>query len=284
MNLNYKHIVIFAVIHIKNKNKKMKQTILLFIVLIMSACNKKTPAPELDGATTKHTRSVTNMNGWTEYRISSSYENNYMHFCQLNALAYGSLACGPTSYMLAAHMIAAANGWTFMPSSAAKLNAIISTIGPLPISLDQIENYVNIYDGTKLASVPQYGITSRSDFKLFLEENLLFGSPIVVGVRVAPARVNNSMYLSENSVTNHDIDGTDQPGRNYYINTSGANHFVVLIGIKINNATGNGYAYYKDPLATSGATKICSYSRFLNSILYNGGSACCYDGLAIRKK
>ena len=265
----------------------MKQTIIILLcaMLSMVACQKTTHTPELDGVTSPHnTRSVTTTNGWTEYRISSPYENNYTHFCQLNAWAYGSLACGPTCYMLAAHMIAAANGWSFMPSNAAKLNAIISNIGPLPISLDQIENYVDLYDGTKLTTVSQYAVTSRSDFKIFLENNLCAGHPIIVGVRVAPARANNGMYLTENSITNHDIDGTDQAGRSYYINTSGANHCVVLIGIKINNATGSGYVYYKDPLATNGATKVCSYTRFLNSILYNGGSSCCYDGLAIRKK
>lgn len=264
---------------------KQLRLLLLCILMMMNACTKKAPAPELDGATpSKDIRSVTISNGWTEYRISSNYENNYIHFCQLNAVAYGGLVCGPTCYMLAAHMITAAHGWAFMPSNAAKLNAIVSNIGPLPISIDQIENYLNMYDGTKLMSVPHYGITSRSDFKLFLEENLLFGSPIIVGVRVAPARANNNMYLSENVAVNHDIDGADQPGRTYYINTNGVNHFVVLIGIKINNTTGSGYVYYKDPLAVNGATKVCSYTRFLNSILYNGGSSCCYDGLAIRKK
>lgn len=272
----------------------MKQTIIaiLFFTLSMTACTQDsslTPQPvepsvPASTANTNNAQAKTSIYGSTvEYRIRTTYEYNYVHCCQL-WISNGGNACGPTAYMLAAHMVAAASGWSFMPSNTSKLTAIVNHIGSMPIDMGQISTYVSEYDGTHLQTTTRV-TTDRSSFKSFLENSLATGDPVIVPIRISgSSRVNDGRYTTENSSSNYDLDGSDQSGRPNYVNTSGIGHFVVVIGIKVFGSTGNGYVYYKDPLASSGATKMCVYSRFLNSALANGASNTYYDAIAISKK
>lgn len=273
----------------------MKKTIIsmFFLTLGVTACTRNSSlTPEVSSSNTATTQTTTppatgarvSVNGSTvEYRIGSSYESNYVHTCQLGA-TNGSNACGPDAYMLAAHMIAGANGWTFMPSNLTKLNSIISNIGSLPINMSQISSYVSSYNNSHIQT-SSIVTSNRNSFKSFLEGNLATGDPVIVPIRISgSSRTNDSRYTTENSSTNYDLDGTDQSGRPNYVNTTGVGHFVVVIGIKVFGTTGNGYVYYKDPLASSGTTKVCVYGRFLNSALANGSSSTNYDGIVIRKK
>ncbi len=272
----------------------MKKTIISMLIVTLSviSCTRDSSlTPEVSSVHTEDQTSAIPITGArvsvngsaVEYRVGSSYESNYVHTCQLGA-TNGSNACGPDAYMLAAHMIAGANGWSFMPSNITKLNRIISKIGSLPIGMTQISNFVAAYDNTHLQT-SSIVTTNRNSFKSFLEDNLVYGDPVIVPIRISGgSRTNDSRYTTENSSTNYDIDGTDQSGRPNYVNTTGVGHFVVVIGIKVFGTTGDGYVYYKDPLASSGTTKVCVYSRFLNSALANGASNTYYDAIAIREK
>lgn len=258
------------------------------LTLSVTSCTKRDSlAPQAPAAPVVNTPTVqakTSVSGSNvEYRISTAYENNYVHCCQLG-ITNGSNACGPAAYMLAAHMITAAHGWSFMPSNTSKLTAIVNNIGSLPIDMGQINTYVSVYDYTHLKTTMR--ITSdRNNFKSFMESSLATGDPVIVPVRISgSSRTNDSRYTSENSSSNYDLDGSDQSGRPNYINTTGIGHFVVVIGIKVIGSTGNGYVYYKDPLAAGGATKVCVYARFLNSALANGVSSTYYDAITISKK
>lgn len=261
--------------------------ILTFSVTACTRNNSLSPSamePQAPEQNTHNAQARTSVSGTTvEYRINTSYESNYLHCCQLGATS-GSNACGPDAYMLSAHMIAAANSWTFMPSNLTKLNGIIAGIGSLPIGMDQITTYVNRYDYTHIKSSP-LTTTDRNAFKSFLENSLATGDPVIVPIRIyGSSRTNDSRYTTENSTTNYDLDGTNLSGRPNYVNTTGTGHFVVVVGIKVIGTTGNGYVYYKDPLASSGTTKICVYGRFLNSALANGTSNTKYDAVTISKK
>ncbi len=272
----------------------MKQTIiaLLIFTLSVTSCTKRDPFPEgavepsapASETSTPNTQAKISVSGSNvEYRINTVYENNYVHCCQLG-VSNGGNACGPASYMLAAHMVAAGNGWSFMPSNTTKLTAIVNNIGAMPIDMGQISTYVSRYDGTYLKTTTRI-TTDRNNFKSFLENSLATGDPVIVPIRISgSSRANDSRYTTENSSNNYDLDGSDQYGRPNYINTSGIGHFVVVIGIKVIGSTGNGYVYYKDPLASGGATKVCVYGRFLNSALANGASSSYYDAITISKK
>ncbi len=274
---------------------KLQWILALLFTLSVLACNKKESndlLPNGDQTATANdntSQAKVGLSGNTiEYRIATAYEKNYVHWCQLWDSPLSSYeranACGPTSYMIAAHMIAAAHGYGFMPVSGTKLKAIVTKMGGVPISMTQISSHVTNYDSPPLSTL-SYTTTNRNAFKSFLEAQLAEGEPLIVPIRISGSlRTNDSRYTDENSLTNYDLDIVDKTTRPNYINTSGVGHFVVVIGIKKSLYTCNDYIYYKDPLAQSGATKVCSYERFLSSAAANGASNLYYDALVIKKQ
>jgi len=272
-------------------------TFSLLVVLCIIGCTKEQSfSVEGSNPTPPSKAKISINNNWAEYQIATTYMSSYAHWCQLwnsPLTTYEKQnACGPTAYMLAAHMVASAHGYTFMPSSGAKLNAIVNSIGSLPISMNQIGSHISSYDSPPLTSV-SYTSSSKSSFKSFLESHLFDGNPIIVPIVVsAGAATNNSRYTSEVQTVNYDLDSSPQTGRPNYVLTSkltgGYGHFVVVIGISIYIPTGNGLVFYKDPLSSSGATKVCSYTRFLASAKING--ACIepncmnYDAIVVKKQ
>lgn len=277
-------------------------TYALLFTLSVSACTKHTNdfLPELNntdssaGIIMPQAKVAVNGN-WVEYRIATIYEQHYAHWCQLwNSplnLSERRNACGPTAYMLAVHMIAAAHGYSFMPSSGNKLQAIISAMGGVPVSMTDIASHASAHDSPPI-DAQSYTTINRSLFKSFLESELADGNPVIVPIVInTNVSASDSRYTAESSV-NYDIDSAPQSGRPNYIVSSklsgGYGHFVVVVGIKIYTPTGQGYVYYKDPLAQSGTTKVCSYTRFLESAKINGSctepSCLYYDALTIRKQ
>lgn len=288
------------------KNQKIMKKYLICACLIVVACNKSSdisPKGDLeinkaapsDSASLAPLARISTNGCWTEYRIKSVYESNYAHWCQLWASPLTSYerqnACGPVAYMIAAHMIAAASNLSFMPSSGSKLDAIVNHIGSLPISITQICSYVTAYDKPPLTST-LYSTESRTDFKNSIESELAAGNPVIVPIVITTLnKADDIRYTSELQTDNYDIDSSPQPGRPNYVLTSKTNggygHFIVVIGISIYNSTGYGLVYYKDPLSNSGATKVCSYTRFLESAKINGSctepNCKYYDAVAIKK-
>lgn len=277
----------------------MKKLLMISAVALLCACKKEITT--LRRETTRHVDSSNaqariSVNGtYVEYHIKPEYEKQYEHWCQFWTSSLTSYeksnACGPTAYMLAAHMIAAGHGYTFMPVSGTKLKAIIDKIGYLPISITQISTHLKSYDSPPLTAI-QCFTQDRKYFTSFLESHLGDGNPLIVPVVVSgSARASEARYTSESSTDNFDIDASTQIGRPNYILTSkisgGVGHFVVVIGISIHISSGKGLVYYKDPLATNGSTKVCSYARFLESVRINGSciepNCFGYDALVIKK-
>ncbi len=277
----------------------MKKHIICIITLLyIAGCKKEITAPLTectDNRSTSSSAKINVNNGRVEYTIKTEYANNYVHWCQLQASPLTTYekqnACGPTAYMLAAHMVATAEGYTFMPVSGTKLKNIISAMGSVPIGMTQIATHITAHDSPPLTSI-SCTTSDRSAFRTFMESNLSDGNPIIVPIFINDSKVNDVRYSSTAS-DNFDIDSSPQSGRPNYILTTkingGYGHFVVVIGISMSSTTGsNGLVYYKDPLANSGATKICSYTRFLESAKANGGckepNCINYDALVIKKQ
>lgn len=277
----------------------MKKLMTIIAVVFLAGACKKENGPLMKAASNEdalRSQSRISVNGnYTKYHIKPEYEQHYSHWCQFwnsPLTSYEkSNACGPTAYMLAAHMIAAAHGYTFMPASATKLNAIIDKIGYLPISITQISSHVKSYDSPPLEAT-QCFTQDRSYFKAFLQSHLADGNPLIVPVVVSgSSRANDARYTSASSTDNFDMDGSSQSGRPNYVlatkNNGGVGHFVVVIGITVYTPTGQGLVYYKDPLSHNGATRVCSYTRFLESARINGSctepNCFGYDALVIEK-
>lgn len=272
----------------------MKKLLMLIIVStsIITGCNKTTSndlIPDLgrDSSSRIQQKVAVNTNV-VEYKISTAYANNYAHWCQLWQSPLSSYeranSCGPTAYMIVAHMVATAHGYHFMPSSGEKLKAIIGKMGGVPISMDQIATHVKYWDNPPLTSI-SLTTSDRTKFAAFLESHLADGNPIIVPVRVTSStRANDSRYTSVSSWANYDLDASDQTNRPNYINNSGFGHFVVVIGIKKSLVSCEALVYYKDPLSQSGTTRVCNYERFLSSAAANGASNLYYDAIVIRKQ
>ena len=277
----------------------MKQTIIVIFLstLIVLSCTKSdSPSRDIAPLSSQHSAARTSVTPeWVEYRINNAYATNYLHWCQLWASPLTTYerqnACGPVSYLLAAHMVAAGHGYTFMPCSGTKLRSIVDRIGSLPISMSDIYTYVHAYDKPPLTAL-SYSGNDRAAYKRFLESSLADGNPLIVPIEITKENcVNDSRYTSDAQTENYDLDSSPQAGRPNYIVTSKLSgsygHFVVVIAIKVSTTTGHGFVYYKDPLSSTGATKICSYTRFLESAKINGSCSepyCInYDALCIKK-
>lgn len=279
----------------------MKQLFFCMTALLMLSCTKSssdsfTPTSSVDSfnKTSSSAAKVAVNNNWVEYSVSTNYMNKYVHWCQLWSSPLSSYekqnACGPTAYMLAAHMVAAAHGYTFMPCTGTKLKAIVTSMGMLPISMDQISSHILAHDSPPLISTSYVG-SSRTAFKSFLESELCDGNPVIVPIMISTLSPNEGRYCSTNPTSNYDIDSSPQTGRPNYILTSklqgGFGHFVVVTALHLYTPTGNGLVFYKDPLATTGTTKVCSYSRFLESARINGNctepNCFNYDAIAVQK-
>lgn len=221
------------------------------------------------------TQSATISGTWN---IKQEYLNNYVHFYQMDAKPEfpGNVLCGPTSYMLAAHMIATAkNVW--YPSSKAKVGAIytkLSQAGKFDdgagMYISDVPWFCNTYDYPVVKS--SYLRTMNRDvMKEYLEFYIKSGYPIIATVNV---------FGLQGAYWENDLDMTDLPGVKYYVSKNGpVGHFILLTGIKI-NTDGSGRIWYKDPLSRTNETRCASYTRILDAMKYNGNNDY-YDAVAI---
>ena len=212
------------------------------------------------------------------WNIKQEYLNQYVHFYQMDAKPEypGSVLCGPTSYMLGAHMIATAKG-VWYPSSKAKVGAIytkLSLAGKFDddegMYISDVQWFCNTYDYPVVKS--SYLRTSNRDaMKEYIEFYIKSGYPVIATVNI---------FGLQGSYWGNDLDMTDQTGVKYYVSKNGpVGHFILLTGIKI-NADGSVRIWYKDPLAKTGETRCASYTRILDAMKYNGNNDY-YDAVAI---
>lgn len=212
------------------------------------------------------------------WNIKQTYLNQYVHFYQMDAKPEypGSVLCGPTSYMLAAHMIATSKG-VWYPSSKAKVGAIytkLSLAGKFDdaegMYISDVQWFCNSYDYPTIKT--SYLRTSNRDaMKEYIEFYIKSGYPVIVTVNI---------FGLQGAYWGNDLDMNDQPGIKYYVSKNGTvGHFILLIGIKI-NADGSGRIWYKDPLAKTGETRCASYTRILDAMKYNGNNDY-YDAVAV---
>jgi hypothetical protein len=210
--------------------------------------------------------------------IKQSYIDNYIHFYQMNAKPDypGGVLCGPTSYLMAAHMIASAKNHAY-PSSKPKLGAIYNALynagkfdNTEGMYISDVLWFNNTYDNPVIQA--SYLRTSnRISMKEYIEGYLKAGYPVIATVNI---------YGMHGSSWTNDGDGVDQASTQYYVSKNGpVGHFILLIGIKI-NADGSGTIWYKDPLSSTGATRSASYSRILDAMKYNGNNTY-YDAVGV---
>lgn len=202
--------------------------------------------------------------------IKQSYLDNYQHFYQINAKNEypGNVLCGPTSYMLAAHMIASAKGHWY-PSTKPKIGSIYNALynagkfdNAKGMYISDILWFCNTYD-YPIIQTSYLRTSNRTSMKEYIEAYIKAGYPVIVTVNV---------YGMHGASWGNDLDMTDQTGTHYYVSQSGSvGHFILLIGIKI-NADGSGRIWYKDPLSASGETRCASYTRILDAMKYNGNN------------
>ncbi len=292
----------------------MKQiiTALLFLILLGTACTKQTTLPwDSPALTTSPTTSTssttepgTSQSGTRDniktsspmaiattggavcsytpipgtWHINTSYSNQYIHFYQINAKPEfpGNVLCGPTSYMLAAHMICAAKNHPY-PSSKAKLGAIYNVLSnankfdnSLGMYMSDLDWFNTNYDDPVVKTNIRR-TSDRNNMKEFLEYHIKSGFPVIVTVDI---------FGMQGASWPNDVAMTDQAGTQYYISKYGpVGHFILLTGIKV-NADGSGTLWYKDPLSSTGATRSASYTRILDAMKSNGNPNY-YDAIAV---
>lgn len=210
--------------------------------------------------------------------IRNKYQNEYVHFYQMHARPEypGAVLCGPTSYMLAAHMIAASKGNQY-PVGKQKLGAIYQVLARNDRFDDKNGMYISDlvwfsqnYDYPVIKS-SYWRSTNRSLTKEYIEYNLKTGYPVIVTVNI---------FGLQSGFWSNDGDAQSQLQKKYYIGFDGpVGHFILLIGIRI-NPDGTGTVWYKDPLSVNGETRSVSYTRLLNAMLYNGNPQY-YDFVAV---
>ena len=212
------------------------------------------------------------------WHISPAYSNQYIHFYQLTAKPElpGGVLCGPTSYMLGAHMICASKGINF-PSSKAKVGAIYNALynagkfdNNQGMYINDIDWFSTNYDYPTIKT--DYRRTSdRSNMKEFIEYHIKSGFPVIATVNI---------FGNKGAYSGNDIAMYDQAQTHYYMSRYGTiGHFILLTGIKI-NADGSGTVWYKDPLSQNNTTRSASYTRLLDAMKYNGNDTY-YDAIAI---
>lgn len=212
------------------------------------------------------------------WNIKQGYLNQYVHFYQMDAKPEypGSVLCGPTSYMLAAHMIATSKG-VWYPSSKAKVGAIytkLSQAGKFDdaegMYISDVQWFCSMFD-YPVVKTSYLRTTNRDAMKEYIEFYIKSGYPVIATVDI---------FGLQGAYWMNDLDMTDQPGVKYYISKNGTvGHFILLTGIKI-NADGSGRIWYKDPLSKNGETRCASYTRILDAMKYNGNNDY-YDAVAI---
>jgi hypothetical protein len=270
-----------------------KFLLILSIVVLLFSCDKKIGSEQLQpqtiaSATMDHSLGPTDsLSDWGvmssesvvgKYWLLGNYSFLYKHFCQLDASPEypGSVLCGPTSYMLAAHMIASNKGRVY-PCSKQKLGAIYNALRNAGKFDNRYGMYIN--DITWFSTTYDYPVvkttymrTARRDvIKGYIEHYLKEGDPVIVPVNV---------FGLQGSYWANDKDVQHVPGVKYYVSRSGSvGHFILLIGLEL-YADGSGMAYYKDPLSRNGETRAVHYSRLLDAMLYNG-NILYYDALAV---
>jgi hypothetical protein len=210
--------------------------------------------------------------------IKQNYQDAYQHFYQMDAKPDypGNVLCGPTSYMLAAHMIVTAKGGTY-PSSKAKLGAIYTKLSQagkfddaLGMYISDVKWFSDTYDYPAVKT-SYLRTTSRDMMKEYLEYYIKTGYPVVVTADI---------FGLQGAYWGNDIDMSDQPNVKYYVSKNGpVGHFILLIGIKI-NADGSGRVWYKDPLSKTSETRCASYTRILDAMKSNGNTDY-YDAVAV---
>lgn len=294
---------------IKIQKKVKKYITLLVLILGMIACTNdtgnvspltaNTPAAKHDGSR-KDVTSAT-----TVYRVKDDILNQFIFYCQLSAtsLSTRTQACAPDAYMIGANSIALFKGNGAYGPNATKLTEIANRMGTSlasGTSFSQIVGYLGSYDTNFIISSNMGGQLNRSSIKIFIENALTNDQFVMVPVNayvMAPSK-RNQLNLYSNNSTNPDLqDGNS--GSSYYItpekgyyqidgNSLVGGHWILIVKITVDNATGNGIVEYIDPLADNRSPnsnrKFMSYTRLLDSIKINGNNQTAYDAITFGAK
>ena len=251
----------------------MKQIIIFVIAVSIYSCQKESLQKPVHSTSND---ALTIIPG--TWNIAQLFLDQYVHFYQMDAKPEypGDVLCGPTSYMLGAHMIATARGISY-PSSKEKVGAIYTKLSQagkfddaMGMYISDIQWFSQTYD-YPVIKTSYLRTTDRTSMKDYIEFYIKIGYPVIVTVNI---------YGLQGSYWGNDLDMTDQTGVKYYISKNGpVGHFILLTGIKI-NADGSGRVWYKDPLSKTSETRCASYTRILDAMKYNGNIDY-YDAVAL---
>lgn len=286
---------------------KKIMSMIVFLSTILFSCKKESETKFSQNGPVSGSNSVMKVSTsgtQTIYEVDPVILGNFQHYCQLNAPSpvVGNVACGPTSYMMAAYCIAKwADPNTAYTCSGNKLKNITTTLNSSSATLTQLKNYANSYDNSFLvATYNDNEKSSRSLTNQFIKDALTANKFVIVGVTAyayAPSVVNNAnLYGTNNNPDlNPDNDITTGSNRNYISNfdeggsgsTKIGGHIIVLLRL-VTNPDGTGIVEYIDPLAQTKPAGVSnkryvSFTRLLNSMKYNGVYLD-YDAVSIAKK
>lgn len=281
---------------------------MLFVVLLVPfSCQEDILQQEEDELQLKSASSSK-----TVYGIDSDVLEYFQHYCQRNAGpalynypdATGNIektqsmaACGPTSYMMASYCIANyINQERICNVSGSKLARIIKKTG-VSTYLTDLEIYANNYDGSFLEAIyNKREKKSRSSTKNFIQNALDENKFVIVAINANTQSydVVNSSNLYYNSSKNPDLNDSGSKSSNYIsIKEEGGSihgHIIIITKVTIDNDIGTGIVEYIDPLSKTKSSssyksnrRYVSYTRLLNSMSVNGGSAY-YDALSVGEK
>lgn len=305
----------------KNLVFVMMSMILLITTPFLTSCNNDetftaptTGVEDPKGSSAK----ITPIGGKTIYEVDPTIMAYFQHFYQMypSSLPKGQHACGPTSYMMAAHCLA---GYKDRP---------YQTGYPLTVT-KEVEIYdavkvINNYKVIKLPNLTSYGnsvandgnwikcedqnTTERSLMKAFIQQALTNNKFVVVAVNAYdfdPWYVDNQK-LYNNDMSNYDLTPSGEvrtPTNANYISTADetpdsspnkliGGHIIIIVRLTV-NLDGTGVVEYVDPLAHSRVDsngnsisnrKYVSYTRLLNSMAMNGLANTSYDAISIGLK
>ncbi len=285
--------------------KTIKIMVVSLLIMLFVSCNKDEMINQQELIHKNKVSSLGNVSGaklstsglYPVYEVKSEIMMHFQHFCQFNATGGvdGSAACGPTSYMMAAYCLAKyKDPNTLYRCNATKLTNIVQQTG-VSTNILKLYNYALNYDNSFLTP-SKLSTTNRETMKTFLKDALAndkFIITFITGYVYSPSTVNKKCFYTNTSSINSDMKPTGNTkigtNPNYItgLNENGSTiggHIIVLVRFVQTAADGSGYVEYIDPLANAYSPsnrRYVSFSRLLDSMMWNGDGNTTYDALTL---
>jgi hypothetical protein len=276
------------------------------LLVVFSSCNQEETLLQQgsgndDAKITKNgtlTEKTTSSGKLTTYEIKPEIMVNFKYYYQLNAPSPvdGSKACGPTSYMMATYCLAKykyGNNCTYT-CDGEQLKTIVGKTGVSTDILD-LYTYAKKTDNSFLVA-DKKSTTDRELIKKFITSSLAndrFIITFITGYVYKPSTATKECFWSNDGSVNADMKmtGNIKTGAmpNYItgLNENGTTiggHIIILTKFVQTHLDGSGYIEYIDPVASSHSPsnrRYVSFTRLLDSMMWNGSGDNMYDALSL---